>query len=106
MPNDTDRHPVDGHADVQRRLARSYGRDPLVLFTLALACQAQREPCVNPRHYDELVRIEPDNAVNWLLLPNNAAPNEAQLHAAATATKAHTHLLDMIPIVPAALAWP
>jgi hypothetical protein len=104
MANDADHQPVDGHADIEQRLARSFGRDPLAQFTLALACQVQKEPCADPGHYDELVRIEPDNAVNWLLLPNNASPSEAQLHAAAAATKADSHLRDMIRIVRAALA--
>jgi len=104
IANDADRPPIDGQAEVEQRLARSYGRDPLVQFTLALACQVQKDPCSNPGHYDELVRIEPDNAVNWLLLPNNANPSEAQLHAAAAAAKADSHLRDMIRIVRAALA--
>jgi hypothetical protein len=103
MPNDTDSNPIDGNADVEQRLARNFGHDPLVLFTLALSCQLQKEPCAHPERYDALVRIAPFNAVHWLLLPNGATPNDAQLHAAAIAPQADTHLREMVRIVRAAL---
>ena len=104
MANDENPAPIEGHAEVGRRLAEGFGNDPLVLFTLALACQRQADACANRRHYDELVRIDPDNAVNWLLLPNDANPGDAQLHAAAVAGEADTHLRDMLGFVRAALA--
>ena len=104
LANDMENKRIDGNADVEQHLASAYGRDPLALFTLALACQLQSEPCAQPAHYYDLVRIEPDNAMNWLLLPNGAAPSEAQLHAAARARHSDTHLRDTFRIVLAALA--
>jgi hypothetical protein len=104
MAGDDDHAPIDGVADVERHLASTFGRDPIALFTLALACQVQDKPCVEAQHYDELVRIAPDNAVHWLLLPNGAAPSDAQLHAAATARQSDTHLRDTFRIVRAVLA--
>lgn len=104
LPNAADKKPIQGHADVEQRLANTFGHDPLVLFTLALACQVQGESCAQPERYNALVRIAPDNAVHWLLLPSNTALNDSQLHAAATAKKADSHLRDVVRIVRAALA--
>jgi hypothetical protein len=104
LPDAMESKRIDGNAQVEQHLANAYGKDPLALFALALACQLQAEPCTQPEHYYELVRIEPDNAMNWLLLPNGAAPSEAQLHAAARATHSDTHLRDTFRIVLAALA--
>jgi len=104
MPADGDRRPLDGQADVAQRLSRAYGNDPLALFALALACQMQDEPCAHPETYDALLRMEPNNAVHWLMLPNGAAPNDAQLHSASMAPNADSHLRDIIRIVRAALA--
>ena len=104
MPNETDKEPINGNADVEQHLAKVFGHDPLVLFTLALSCQMQSEPCAHPEHYDALVRIAPDNAVDWLVLPNGALPSDAQLHAAATATQSDSHLRDIFRIVRTALA--
>jgi hypothetical protein len=105
MPGDDNRAPIDGLADAERHLASDFGRDSIALFTMALACQMQDKPCVDAQHYDELVRIAPDNAVHWLLLPHGAAPSDAQLHAAATAKQSDTHLRDIFRIVRAALAY-
>ncbi|HEV2607768.1 MAG TPA: hypothetical protein VGT79_07280 [Xanthomonadaceae bacterium] len=104
MPTDDDRAPITGHADVEQRLARGFGRDPLALFTLALACQMQDSPCVVADAHDALTRVAPDNAVHWLLLPNDAAPSDAQLHSAAMAKYADAHLRDTTRILLAALA--
>jgi hypothetical protein len=104
MPEEADKAPINGNADVEQHLAKVFGHDPLALFTLALACQMQSQPCAHPEHYDALVRIAPDNAVHWLLLPNDGTPSDAQLHAAAAATHADTHLRDIMRIVRTALA--
>ena len=104
MPNDKDHEPVDGEVNLERRLAKSFGQDPLALFTLALVCQMQSEPCAHPEYYDSLVRIAPDNAVHWLMLPNAAAPSDAQLHSAAAAPQADSHLRITIGLLRSALA--
>jgi hypothetical protein len=104
LPNDTFDYPLDGHADVEDRLAAKFGQDADAIFILALACQAQKQPCTHPEYNDELVRIGPDNAVNWFVLPNGAAPNAAQLHAAAAAPMADSHLETDTRILRTALA--
>ncbi len=96
--------PLAGHDKVEQRLAQAYGKDPLVAFTLALSCQIPGAACTDSSRYDALVRLAPDNAVHWLMLPNGGAPNDAQLHAAAKATQADTHLREMLAIVRTALA--
>ncbi len=104
LPKEMENRQIDGNADVEQHLANVFGRDPLALFTLALSCQMQTGPCAHPEHYDALVRIAPDNAVHWLMLPNGAAPSDAQLHAAAAAPQADTHLRDVVRILRTALA--
>jgi hypothetical protein len=104
MPTEDDHTPIAGYADVEQRLARGFGRDPLALFALSLACQMQDSPCTDPDAHDALTRIAPDNAVHWLLLPNGGAPSDAQLHSAAMAKFADAHLRDTTRILLAALA--
>ncbi|MEO7014679.1 MAG: hypothetical protein ABI127_10235 [Dokdonella sp.] len=55
-------------------------------------------------YYDRLTKAAPDNAVNWLLLPNGAGPSPDQLKAAAAAAYADTHLRLIVRILNAALA--
>ena len=89
---------------MEQHLATVFGQDPLALFALALACQMQSEPCIHREYYAALVRIAPDNAVHWLLLPNGAAPSDVQLHSAASTSFADSHLGALIAITRAALA--
>ncbi len=103
MARADDQHPIDGHGMAEDRLAERYGRDPLALFALALACQ-QSEPCPHPESRDALVQVAPGNAVHWLLLPGDRTPDDAQLHAAARAPLADSHLRDIFRIVGKALA--
>ena len=104
LPNDMDGHPFDGQAGVEERLAAKFGQDADAMLTLALACQLQKQPCTHPEYYDALVRLAPDNAVNWLLLPNDAAPSPAQLHTAATAPTLDSHNETLMRILWKALA--
>lgn len=96
--------PFDGRDDVEARLAATFGEDADAMFALALACQLQKRPCTHPEYYDALVRIAPENAVNWLLLPNDAAPSAAQLHAAAAAPTVDSELKTATRILRTALA--
>ena len=104
LPKEMQNKQIDGNADVEQRLANVFGRDPLALFTLALSCQMQAGPCAHPEHYDALVKISPDNAMHWLMLPNGAAPSDAQLHAAAAATQGDSHRREVVRILRTALA--
>jgi hypothetical protein len=104
LPNEIDARHVAGQAEAEQRLAARFGTDPLAAFTLALACQVRDEPCAEPERYDALLRLAPDNALHWLMLPNGAAPSDAQLHAAASTTHAESHLGALIGIVRTALA--
>ena len=104
MPTESDHQPLEGHDDVAKRLSRTYGNDPSALFALTLSCQVQSEPCDDSNAYDSLLRIDPGNAVHWLMLPNGAAPSDAQLHSAAASPYADSHLRDIIHVVREALA--
>jgi hypothetical protein len=100
--SDNDASPAN-RADVEHRVASAFGNDPVALFVLAAGCQIQNGPCGHHEYYDALVRLAPDNAVNWLLLPNRAAPTAAQLHFAATAPMADSQLRTTMSIVQKAL---
>ena len=104
LPNDMDGDPFDGQAGVEELLAAKFGQDADAMSTLALTCQFQKRPCTHPEYYDALVRLAPDNAMNWLLLPNDAAPSPAQLHAAVTARTVDSHNETLMRILWNALA--
>jgi hypothetical protein len=90
-------------AAVRDQLLRNFGKDPLVLFTLALGCQARAPACSGHEYFDSLVRAAPGNAVHWLMLPDAAAPSVGQLHSAASAPVADSHLPELMRILRAAL---
>jgi hypothetical protein len=99
--------PASGHtadqATLRRHLFDDFGNDPLALFVLALGCQAQRPTCSRHEYYDLLVRVAPDNAVHWLMLPDASPPITEQLHSAASASVADSHLPELMRILRAAL---
>lgn len=88
-------------AAARARLAQSYGDDPLAAFVLAWACR--RDTACDRARYDALVRVAPDEAIGRVLLPAGAAPDAAQLHAAAASTYADTRLGKVLGIVRDAL---
>lgn len=94
-----------GQATLRRNLLGDFGRDPLALFVLALGCQAQRPSCSSHEYYDSLVRVAPDNAVHWLMLPDASPPTTEQLHSAASASVADSHLPELMRILRAALEF-
>lgn len=102
MPDAIEHVAIRGHSGVERRLEETFGQDPEVLFVLALACQMQRAPC--DLTYDRLTKAEPDNALNWLLLPNGTGPDSAQLESAAAAPYADTRLKMVTRILGTALS--
>ena len=103
MPTESHPETMNGQLELEQRLAALSSQDPLALFVLALACQAKTPLCQQPGYYDALVRLAPDNAVHWLLLPNGEAPSKAQLHQAGLATLADSHTRELARIVRAAL---
>lgn len=103
MPNETNPEPIAGNDAVRQRLAEKYGSNPDAMFALALSCQLEKGTCAHPEYYQALVKLAPDNAVNWLLLPNDAAPDATQLHSAAMAAQVNTQARMIVRIVRAAL---
>jgi hypothetical protein len=87
----------------EKRAAERFKSDPQILFALATVCQQVEHHCADARYRDALVRIEPQNAINWLLLPDHAAPDAGQLHAAATAQFADSNLRTTLRLVRTAL---
>lgn len=87
-----------------QQLIKSNTKDPLALYVAALICQTQTQTCTHPEYREQLLKLEPRNAINFLLLPNSASPSAEQLHAAAMAGKADSHLNSLLGIVRSALA--
>lgn len=75
------------HEAVLQRLYAHYPNDELALYALALACNAQTQPCAHGDYQRRLVAKFPDNSTHWLLVPNGDTADHATyavqiLHAA------------------------
>lgn len=79
--------------------------DVLSLYVAALVCQLQ-PTCTSTSAVDRLTARAPDNAVHWLLRPAAAAPDDAQLRHAATATNAQPYLGELRAVLGKALGAP
>ena len=104
LPNDAASAPADGHAALLQRLVDDFPRDPLALYVAALVCNVQSEPCTHPEYQQRLLKLEPRNAINVVLLPNAGALDPARLHQAAATGKADSHFSALLGIVRGALA--
>jgi len=104
LTNDGQSAPAEGHADVVYRLVGDYSNDPLAVFTAALVCNVQLQPCARTDDQLQLLRIAPDNAIHHVLLPNAGKPSAEQLHRAAAAGTADSHYSALLGIVRKALA--
>ena len=104
LPNDSKAEPAKGHAKVVQRLVGEYSTDPLALYTASLICNVQSNSCANGEYQAQLLRIAPDNAIHFLLVPNAGKPSTEQLHLAALTGKADSHFSSLLGIVRTALA--
>lgn len=102
--NDAKREPPEGQAEVVQRLVDEYPTDSLALYTAALICHVQSQACAHEEYQTQLLRLAPDNAIHFLLVPNAGKPSRTQLHLAALAGKADTHFSALLGIVRSALA--
>lgn len=89
--NDAKANDAKGHAEVMARLVRDYPDDALAMYTAALVCHKQAQACLHPEYQAGLLRLAPDNAIHYLLVPNAGEIRHEVLHAAAAAKYADTH---------------
>ena len=94
----------NGFDAFEKRIAGRFPSDPQVLFALATVCQQVERHCADAHYHDALVRAEPQNAINWLLLPDHGAPDAAQLQSASTAQYVDSNLRSTLRVVRAALS--
>jgi len=104
LPNAADGAPVNGQAQVMQKLVDAFPEDPLALYTAALICQAQAQPCAKSGYQERLLKVAPDNVIHYLVRPNGGKPSAAQVHLAAAAGKADSHFTALLGIVRKALA--
>ena len=104
LPNDDSAKPAKGHAQVVQHLLEKFPTDPLALYTAALICQAQAQPCAKSKLQARLIAIAPDNAIHHLVAANSGKPSPAQVHLAAAAGQADSHFTALLGIVRTALA--
>lgn len=102
--NDAKREPPQGQAEIVQRLVGAYPADTLALYTAALICHVQSQPCSHGEYQTQLLRLAPDNAIHFLLVPNAGKLPATHLHLAAMAGKADTHFSTLLGIVRSALA--
>lgn len=103
LPTASQTPAMAGQTGLEQRLAGMSAHDPLAQFVLALACQAKKAACQDTRLHEALVRLAPDNAMHWLLLPAGTVPSPAQLHQAGLAKFSDAHTRELTRIVRAAL---
>jgi hypothetical protein len=85
----------------RERLARDHGTDVLAATALAWACQ--RDAACDRQTGGAYAKVAPDDALAYLILPAGAAPDAAQLHAAAGAKYADSRIGAVLGVVRAAL---
>ncbi len=104
LPNAEGATPAKGQAQVLQKLVAAFPEDPLALYTAALICQAQTQPCAKSGYQERLLKVAPDNVIHYLVRPNGGKPSAAQVHLAAAAGKADSHFTELLGIVRKALA--
>jgi len=104
LPNAADGAPAKGHAQVLQKLVSAFPEDPLALYTAALICQTQTQPCAKAGNQERLLKVAPDNVIHHLVRPNGGKPSAAQVQLAAAAGKADSHFIALVGIVRKALA--
>ena len=104
LPNAEGAGPVAGQPQVLQKLVATFPEDPLALYTAALICQAQTQPCAKSGYQERLLKVAPDNVIHYLVRPNGGKPSAAQVQLAAAAGKADSHFTALLGIVRKALA--
>lgn len=73
--------PFAAAAAARAQLAQQYSDDIEALYTLALSCHMQTEPCTDERPYRRLVELDGGNAVSWIVVPQGLQETDAQIAA-------------------------
>ncbi|UXI70110.1 hypothetical protein [Tahibacter amnicola] len=97
MPRNGETGTVDGYQEASARLARSRPDDALAAYVLAVGCQ-EASACAVPSH-GAVARLEPANAVHWLVNPAGTTLDAAALAQAAQAQYADSHLDTLIDMI-------
>ena len=86
-------------SDLIRRLATEHPTDLLAVYVAALLCNTQKAPCLHPEYRQQLLKLDPYNAIHWLIVPSGGSLSSEDLQRASEATLADTHFSEMLGIV-------
>jgi hypothetical protein len=86
-------------SEAARRLAKEFPADELGLYVAALLCHLQKSPCLHPEYRRQLLKLDPGNAIHWLIVPSGETLTGEDLQRAAQSTLADTHFSAMLGIV-------
>ena len=86
-------------SDLLKRLATEHRKDLLAVYVAALLCNTQKAPCLHPEYRQQLLKLDPFNAIHWLLVPSGDSLSSQDLQRASEATLADTHFSEMLGIV-------
>ena len=82
-----------------KRLATDYPTDLLAVYVAALLCNTQKIPCLHPEYRQQLLKLDPSNAIHWLIVPSGSSLSSQDLQRASDSTLADTHFSEMLGIV-------
>lgn len=82
-----------------KRLVTDYPTDLLPFYVAALLCNTQKDPCPHPEYRQQLLKLDPSNAIHWLLVPSGDSLSIQDLQRASESTLADTHFSEMLGIV-------
>ena len=85
--------------DLIKRLATEHPKDLLAVYVAALLCNTQKAPCLHPEYRQQLLKLDPSNAIPWLIVPSGGSLSSEDLQRASEATLADTHFSEMLGIV-------
>jgi hypothetical protein len=86
-------------SDLIKRLATDYSTDMLAVYVAAVLCNTQKAPCLHPEYRQQLLKLDPSNAVHWLIVPSGDSLSSQDLQRASESTLADTHFSEMLGIV-------
>lgn len=86
-------------SELVQRLATEHATDLLAVYVAALLCNARKSPCLHPEYRQQLLKLDPGNAIHWLIVPSGGQLKSQELRRASESKLADTHFSEMLGIV-------
>lgn len=86
-------------SELVQRLATEHSTDLLAVYVAALLCNTQKSPCLHPEYRQQLLKLDPGNAIHWLIVPSGGRLTSQELRRSSESKLADTHFSEMLGIV-------